>query len=439
MVAAGLALLVLAAATGAAGSPGARCGSTPAAYLGQRSYGVLCTRAVRGGLVDRRLRPHTPCRSPSSSCWRRRCWCGGDLVAAGRTAGAGARRAQAGRGATAATLPARRWCSGTGRAPATSNVGDATPARARWSASPSRRAARRRTCRSRPSPRRRLRRPPRVRWPGHAGDVLEVRCLADGTTGSRRAGATGACGVRMRVINETDGARVSCSTRPPRHHGEPQRGRRQRRVDESLPPGPIAVALHRSPAPARAAALDVEPPDPASRRDRGRRRALAARPAECPDGDVVGVDTTRGRLVRRPGAHERAAPDGCTAARPWSRTRCAPAGYPGRPEPAARRRAGRPRRHQRDAMDGRPDGWDFSEVSGCESDGLVKPQEADQAPPESASARATSTMTAPRTRPDVVEVRCTAAGTDGVDDPGEARPGRRARARRERHRASPST
>ena len=230
--------------------------------------------------------------------------------------------------------------------------------------------------------------PRRARWRPPLADVLEVRCLADGTTAVATPQVRPGSCRRAHAGDQRDGRRPRglARRRPPLHHGEPGR-----RHDRRVVRGPAArqgrPRVHR--ARHRRAAGDVGRPRP--RRGRGRRRALAAHRGRVPAGRRDGDRAPR-TAGPRPGLTREQLPDELrTRTRLASDDEIRRGGYPEQDNaPLVVIRDGRVVISATPEGAGRrlgPRGG-----AGLQSDGLLEPEAAADVPPEdveSAAAEAT--------------------------------------------------
>jgi hypothetical protein len=233
--------------------------------------------------------------------------------------------------------------------------------------------------------------------------VLEVHCLADGTTTATPRVRPGPAGVPLRVVNETDGVRAVLLDGDRLSVTASQDAGTTVESVQPLPPGNVDVQCT-APGTAAEPATPTTPTNVEIVPAEGLWRPDTV---ECPEGDEVGVPAQAG-WTAYPALPRDQLPEALR-----SRTRLAPedqiqaAGYQEQENaPLVVVRDGRVVISATTVqVDG--GGWDLGEVWGCESDGLLDlaAAEAEQATAavESASAEVTALA-------DVVEVRCTPDG-----------------------------
>lgn len=230
-------------------------------------------------------------------------------------------------------------------------------------------------------------------------DVLEVRCQADGSTVVSAAQVRpGRAGVRTRVVNETDGARAVALHADRLWFTASQGPGTTTESAEGVRPGTLDVECivpDSSAAPGASARVEIVDPDGLWR---------PATP-ECPASDIVAVPGETG-WTALPFSRE-GLPDMLRSqAHLASSDVVRPGGYPEQADaPLVALRDGRvivsatPQE-----LDG-GGGWWLSEVWGCGSAELVPSRVAEETPPVVESVEVASPL------PEVLDVRCTAAGT----------------------------
>jgi hypothetical protein len=238
-------------------------------------------------------------------------------------------------------------------------------------------------------------------------DVLDVRCLANGTTsvGSTRV-RPGPAGVATRVTNETDGRRaVLLETDEPAVTPTLEAGSTSETV-QVLRPGAVDVGCSTEAVVGEtlryADHVAVEIVD-----DAGLWRPATV---ECPEGDQLGIPPPAG-WTAYPALTREQLPDelrdrfGLT---PEDEVR--PGGYPEQERPTLV--AVRDGRVVLSATPTEVDGggWDLGEVWGCDSDGLIDAAMDEMPLPEDVEA-ATAEAVSVESLPDIVDVRCTTDGT----------------------------
>ena len=226
---------------------------------------------------------------------------------------------------------------------------------------------------------------------GPLADVLEVRCLADGTTAATPQVRPGRAGVRTHVVNETDGVRfVGLRSDGLRLTAAQGPGTTNESI-EILRPGAVGVecVVPDSGAEGASGVARVEVVD----------AEALWQPAlpECPGDDLIGIPAEVGWTAYPPLSREEL-PDVLRAGRSWRRRRDPPRRVSGAGRRAARRDPRRPRHRQRDAH--APGRRRLGLRGGV---GLrVRPRGAARRGVRGGHRSAL---------PDVVEVRCTADGT----------------------------
>ena len=209
--------------------------------------------------------------------------------------------------------------------------------------------------------------------------------------------------MRVRVVNETDGARALLLDADRLAITASQEAGASGESMETLPPGKVDVECT-APATAEAPATLVAPVSIEVVDIDGLWRPATV---ECPNGDEIGIPGEVG-WTAAPALTREQLPDELrsrTALEPDDEIRSG--GYPEQDQaPLVVVRNGRVviSATPRGTEDG--GGWDFAEVRGCESDGLLKAEVASEpAPVVQESAVVSEPL------PDLVEIRCTTDGT----------------------------
>lgn len=239
-------------------------------------------------------------------------------------------------------------------------------------------------------------------------DVLEVRCLGDGTsTVATPRVRPGRAGVLVRVVNQTDGVRAVMLDADRLGITADQEPGTTVESMRALRPGPVGVHCT-TPGTAATPATIANPVSSEVVDVEGLWRPDAV---ECPGHDELGIPPQAGWTAYPPLTREQLPDELRNRARLAPDDEIQPGGYPEQENaPLVVVRDGRV---VLSAVPTQVDGggWDFAEIWGCESDGLLDLAADEAMPADVVTAEATSVAAEAVEVADVAEVHCTNEGT----------------------------